>query len=201
MKYNYLTVIPAVLLIGATDKSVNALQLRSKGSVQMTSQDEDVGIANIYGIPSESETLQIKNKKDAKKKSQTLAQKKTDLKKAFSDFSKNFKEETFDKGMKLKQELIDLDVPKDELDKTKINTSQIFKKQFSFPEVAKNDFASDLLEQLEIQEKNFNQDLENVDLYNNFVETADEIKKKLQDKYGDQWTDPALGEAPKDEEE
>lgn len=58
--------------------------------------------------------------------------------------------------MKLKQELIDLDVPKDELDKTKINTSQIFKKQFSFPEVAKNDFASDLLEQLEIQEKNFN---------------------------------------------
>ena len=103
--------------------------------------------------------------------------------------------------MKLKQELLDLNVSQDELDKVKINTSQIYRKNFSFPEIAKNDFASDLIEQLEISEKNLNSNLDNVDLYNNFVETCDDVKKKLKEKYADQWTDPAEGEAPKPEEE
>lgn len=103
--------------------------------------------------------------------------------------------------MKLKQELLDLNVSRDELDKVKINTSQIYRKSFAFPEVAKNDFASDLLEQMEISEKNLNSNLDNVDLYNSFLDTAADIKKKLQEKYGDQWHDPALGELPKEVDE
>jgi hypothetical protein len=35
--------------------------------------------------------------------------------------------------------------------------------------------------------------LDNVDLYNTFVETAEKVKKKLKEKYGDQWTDPNEG--------
>jgi len=95
--------------------------------------------------------------------------------------------------MKLKQELLDLSQPKDGLDKTKIATNTLYKKQFQFPEVAKNDFSTELFEALEIAEKNLNSNLDNVDLFNNFVETANDTKKKLKEKYGDQWTDPAEG--------
>jgi hypothetical protein len=101
-----------------------------------------------------------------------LAKKKKEYSDAFASFSKSLKEEDFDKGMKLKQELIDLSQPKDGLDKTKIATNTLYKKQFQFPEVAKNDFSTELFEALEIAEKNLNSNLDNVDLFNNFVETA-----------------------------
>lgn len=64
-----------------------------------------------------------------------------------------------------------------------------------FPEVSKNDFSTGLFEELEIKEKNLNSNLDNVDLYNDFVETAESVKKSLKDKYQDQWTDPAEGKA------
>ena len=50
-----------------------------------------------------------------------------------------------------------------------------------------------MFEELEIAEKNLNSNLDNVDLYNNFVETAEKVKKKLKEKYADQWTDPNEG--------
>lgn len=122
-----------------------------------------------------------------------MAKKKKEYSDAFASFSKSLKEDDFDKGMKLKQELLDLSQPKDGLDKTKIATNTLYKKQFQFPEVAKNDFSTELFEALEIAEKNLNSNLDNVDLFNNFVETANDTKKKLKEKYGDQWTDPAEG--------
>ena len=75
------------------------------------------------------------------------------------------------------------------------------KKGFSFPEVAKNDFASNLFEEFEIAEKNLNSNLDNVDLFNTFVEQADKVKKQLKEKYSDQWTDPADGDAPQVKED
>ena len=63
-------------------------------------------------------------------------------------------------------------VSKDELDKVKITTNKIFKKAFQFSEVARNDYASEQLEELEIAEKNFNANLDNADLLKNFIETA-----------------------------
>lgn len=59
------------------------------------------------------------------------------------------------------------------VDKIKINAVDNFKKGFAFPEVAKNDFSSEVLDELEIAEKNLNSNLDNVDLFNNFVETAE----------------------------
>jgi len=38
--------------------------------------------------------------------------------------------------------------------------------------VAKNDYSSEVLDELEIAEKNLNSNLDNVDLFNTFVETA-----------------------------
>jgi 4-diphosphocytidyl-2C-methyl-D-erythritol kinase len=71
----------------------------------------------------------------------------------------------------------------EELDKIKISTNEIYKKGFMFPEVARNDFAVELFDELEIQEKNLNSNLENVDLFNSFQETAENVKKKLKEKY------------------
>lgn len=59
--------------------------------------------------------------------------------------------------------------------------------------MAKNDFSTEVLEELEIAEKNLNSNLDNVDLYNTFVETAEQCRKKLKNKYADQWTDPGIG--------
>ena len=80
-------------------------------------------------------------------------------------------------------------------------TNAEMKKGFSFPEVAKNDFASNLFEEFEIAEKNLNSNLDNVDLFNTFVEQADKVKKQLKEKYSDQWTDPADGDAPQVKED
>lgn len=53
----------------------------------------------------------------------------------------------YDKAMEMKTDLLENDeVPKEELDNIKINTNSLFKKGFSFPEVARNDFATDLFE-------------------------------------------------------
>ena len=99
--------------------------------------------------------------------------------------------------MKLKQELIDMNESPASLDKIKISTVDEYKKNFVFAEVSKNDFSSEVLEELEIAQNNLNANLDNVDLFNAFVDTAEADKKKLKDKYGDQWTDPASGAVTK----
>lgn len=117
-------------------------------------------------------------------------------------FSKDLSEEDFDTSTKLRNELIEDDgQTADDLSKMKISTVEVFKKQFSFPEVAKNDFSTGLLDELEISQKNLNSNLENVDLFNSFVETADKVKKQLKEKYGDQWTDPLDGPVPSEDQE
>lgn len=131
-----------------------------------------------------------------------MAKKKASLKDAFMKFSKSLTEKDFDDAVNLKKDLAENDhVAPESLDKVKITTNALLKKGFSFPEVAKNDFAANLFEELEISEKNLNSNLDNVDLFNAFVEEADKVKKSLKDKYGDQWTDPADGDAPKLAEE
>lgn len=82
-------------------------------------------------------------------------------------------------------------VPKEDLDKVKIDTKNLFQKGFQFAEVARNDYAAEQLEELEIAEKNFNSNLDNVDLLGTFLNTATTVKKNLMTKYQDQWSDPA----------
>jgi len=59
--------------------------------------------------------------------------------------------------------------------------------------VAKNDFSTECLDELEIAEKNLNSNLDNTDLFTAFVEVAEATKRKLKNKYSDQWTDPSDG--------
>jgi uncharacterized protein YjbI with pentapeptide repeats len=74
----------------------------------------------------------------------------TDFKESMNEFSSSLKEADFDKAMKLKQELVDMNESLTSLDKTKISTVDEFKKNFVFAEVSKNDFSSEVLEDLEI---------------------------------------------------
>jgi len=108
---------------------------------------------------------------------------KNDLIQSFDNFSKNFKEGEFDKAMKLREQLADMNESQSSIDKVRINTVEAFKKGFSFAEVAKNDFSMEAMEELEIAEKNLNSNLDNVDLFNSFVDTANACKKKLKEKY------------------
>lgn len=116
------------------------------------------------------------------------------MKDAFNKFSLSLKKDDLTKLIEIKTDLIENDhVPKENLDKLRVNTNSLFKKGFSFPEVAKNDFATELFDELEITEKNFNANLDNDDLYKSFVQTCEKVKDTLKNKYGDQWTDPADG--------
>ena len=141
-------------------------------------------------------------KKVAAKKKSKVSNKIAEFKKATALFSHSLKEEDFDSAQKIRTDLLENDNQSHEvLDKIKINTNSLFKNNFQFPEVAKNDFAAELFDGLEIAEKNLNSNLDNVDLYNTFVETAENVKKQLKEKYSDQWTDPADGSAPKPEDD
>lgn len=112
----------------------------------------------------------------------------------YKKFSMSLKKDDLEKLLSLKTDLIDNDhVPREQLDKLKVDTNSLYKKGFSFPEVARNDFATELFEELEIAEKNFNSNLDNDDLYKSFVQTCEKVKDTLKNKYGDQWTDPQDG--------
>ena len=188
MKYNL--ALGAILLLAF---EASALRLSQSIKHKHTDEESNIQIQNIYGIPSEEEKLQIKAAKMSKERKQKITKMRDDFAAAFNSFSKNLKEADFDKALKLKNELLEMNESQTSLDKIKINSVELFQKQFQFPEVAKNDFSTQLLDELEIAEKNLNSNLDNVDLYNNFVETAESTKKKLKEKYGDQWTDPAKG--------
>jgi len=99
-----------------------------------------------------------------------LAKKNKEMKDQYSKFSLSLKKDDLTKLIELKTDLVENDhVNKDNLDKLKVNTNSLYKKGFSFPEVAKNDFATNLFDELEIAEKNFNANLDNDDLYKSFV--------------------------------
>lgn len=122
----------------------------------------------------------VQIKKLAKVKSAKLALKNKNLKDQFKKFSLSLKKDDLDKLLELKSDLIENDhVPKDQLDKLKVNTNSLYKKGFSFPEVAKNDFATELFDELEIAEKNFNANMDNDDLYKSFTQTCEKVKNTL----------------------
>lgn len=72
----------------------------------------------------------------------------------------------------------------------KVHASDIYKKSFTFPQIAHNDYAVEQFESLAAAEQNLNNDPTNSDTFDAFVRTADEVANNLQDRYKDQWIDP-----------
>lgn len=72
----------------------------------------------------------------------------------------------------------------------KVHALAIYKKSFTFPQIANNDFAVEQFESLAAAEQNLNNDPQNSDVFDSFVRTADDVANNLKDRYKDQWIDP-----------
>jgi len=66
----------------------------------------------------------------------------------------------------------------------------VYKSQFTFPQIAHNDFAVEQFELLEAQQQNLIKDPESDKQKDEFVQAAEDIAAKLKDRYGDQWINP-----------
>merc|ERR1711907_916137 len=85
----------------------------------------------------------------------------------------------------------------------KVHAGDIYKKSFTFPQIAHNDYAVEQFETLAIAESNLNNDPTNENNFEAFVKTADEVALNLKERYKDQWVDPKddRGQAKKDDSE
>lgn len=71
-----------------------------------------------------------------------------------------------------------------------VHSSDVYKKSFTFPQIAHNDFAVEQLESLSIAEQNLDKDPTNDTVMENFLKTADEVAHNLSERYKEQWVDP-----------
>ena len=128
-----------------------------------------------------------------KEKDEKLGKAKADFKAQIEKFSRSLAREDFETALQMKTNLMENEgVAKEELDKARIGTRALYQKGVQFAEVARNDYAAEQLDELEIAEKNFNSNMDNKDLLETFLNTAASVKKNLQSKYQDQWTEPAV---------
>jgi hypothetical protein len=85
----------------------------------------------------------------------------------------------------------------------RVHAGDIYKKSFTFPQIAHNDYAVEQFEQLGIAEQNLNSDPTNDNAFDAFVKTADDVALNLKERYKEQWVDPKddRGAAKKDDTE
>ena len=71
-----------------------------------------------------------------------------------------------------------------------VHTTAVYKKSFTFPQIANNDYAVEQFEALSIAEQNLNNDPTNDTAFENFTKAADECAHNLSERYKEQWVDP-----------
>ena len=71
-----------------------------------------------------------------------------------------------------------------------IHAGDVYKKSFTFPQIAHNDYAVEQFEALSVAEQNLNNDPSNETQYESFIKVANEIASNLKERYKDQWIDP-----------
>ena len=74
--------------------------------------------------------------------------------------------------------------------KFNVNTIGVFKRQFTFPQIALNDYAKEQLESLELEQTAMNQDPDLSSSPSSFLATAKQVAQSLKDRYGEQWINP-----------
>lgn len=109
------------------------------------------------------------------------------MNKALDQFSVTLNKKHFDTALQIRDDAKNAgldDIP------VKVHAGDIYKKSFTFPQIAHNDFAVEQFETLSIAEANLNNDPSNENSYNAFVKTADDVAQNLKERYKDQWIDP-----------
>lgn len=71
-----------------------------------------------------------------------------------------------------------------------LHTVDTYKKSFTFPQIAHNDYAVEQFETLSVAEQNLNNDPSNDTQYENFIKVANDVASNLKERYKDQWVDP-----------
>ena len=71
-----------------------------------------------------------------------------------------------------------------------IHTVDTYKKSFTFPQIAHNDYAVEQFEALSVAEQNLNNDPSNDTSYENFIKVSNEVASNLKERYKYQWVDP-----------
>ena len=72
----------------------------------------------------------------------------------------------------------------------KANTKQLYAKGFKFEDTARNDYAVDQLNTLDIAQTNLNANADNRRLLGQFIATAQQTAQNLKAKYGQYWDNP-----------
>lgn len=123
-------------------------------------------------------------KKKSQEKATTYIQK---MNQEMDQFSVTLNKKHFDQALSIrdqaKQDGVE-DIP------IRVHAGEIYKKSFTFPQIAHNDFAVEQFETLSIAEANLNNDPSNETQFEAFVRTADDVANNLKERYKDQWVDP-----------
>ena len=116
------------------------------------------------------------------------------MKGTWRDFCVSLDQKLFTDAFMLKGELLQEGADANQLN-IKVNTTDVYVKQFTFPDIAKYDYSVEQLNGLEAAEKNLNDNIDNVKLLEAFINTAHQTATNLQKQYGDLWSPPHLNSA------
>ena len=104
------------------------------------------------------------------------------------EFSRNFKMENWDNGIKIKKALEE----KGKKPSFAVTTKELYDKSFSFPKVRNYDYAVENMNELEHYEDNLNTNIMNSLALKRFVEVAKKVRANLNDKYDIGFIDPGV---------
>lgn len=125
---------------------------------------------------------QAEQKKQAQRKEYT-----DKITKELDQFSVTLNKKHWANALAIKENMVNAGM---EEQSVKVHTSDVYKKSFTFPQIAHNDYAVEQFETLNIAEQNLANDPQNETIMENFLKTADEVATNLKERYKDQWVDP-----------
>lgn len=105
----------------------------------------------------------------------------------FDQFSVTLNKKHLDNALAIRDQIV-----KDgfEAPPVKFSAVEVYKKSFTFPQIANNDYAVEQLETLSVAEQNLTSDANNSEVLDQFIKTADEVAHNLIERYHEQWVDP-----------
>jgi len=108
------------------------------------------------------------------------------MKKELDQLSVTLSRKHFDAAMELNNQLKATGVEESPIE---VSTSEVYKKSFTFPQIAQNDFAVEQFDSLKDLEKVLKRE-PTLESFEAFVKKADEVAHNLKEHYADQWIDP-----------
>lgn len=115
----------------------------------------------------------------------------SDYMQEFEKFSWNRDKKDLHKALELKKDLEKENFDSAVLNKATIFTSKLFSQGFQMNNLLQSEAAQDAINQLEIDEKNLNNNLNNKNLIRSFLVTADHTQRDLKSRFNDLWQSPS----------